>query len=279
MLANARKGMFDWASGAARAAGPKRWGKKVAAQPANPPVSGLVSFGGTTLGNVFNFATANTTATITTGTATTGSYTYAVNQMAAQQQLLMQSYQGGLNAQQAYGGGGGGTNPYQGAIVASGGAPVTGGRMRVNPGDMITIELPDGAILHAEADGSYRIEDKDAKITYKAARVREFNPFLNASDLLEEFVRYVKGFGVKRGDFMNLPIELFINWLVIRAAEQDGEPPPDVPDPIKMLPAPPKMARCLDCGRFIPEKPRLLGIVFCHGGHMDRYRAKLGRAA
>lgn len=232
------------------------------------------TFGGQTIGQVFYGTTASTSNTVTVTTSTSApNYQYLINQ----QQAQMAQYQNAA-AQQAYGGfAGGGMG---GAITGGGGISnaSVGGRFRINAGDIISIDLPDGAVLHALADGSYSIEDKDAKITYKAARVREFNQFLNASDLLEEFVKYVKGFGVKQHEFMGLPIELFINWLVIRAAEADGEPAPDVPDPAQrlplLLPAPTYGSRCLDCGRFIPEKPRLLGIVFCNGAHMDRYRAK-----
>lgn len=107
-----------------------------------------------------------------------------------------------------------------------------------------------------------------------------FNRFVNASDLLEEFVRFAKDLGLKRRQFLDLPVELFIQWLVVRAAEVDGEPRPhDVPDPkaaILALPKPrsPWGSRCLDCKRFIPEKQAMIGIVFCSGAHMDRYRQK-----
>ena len=54
---------------------------------------------------------------------------------------------------------------------------------KIGPGAK-EIELPDGAKLIVDAAGNYRIEDKDAKVTYKANRIREFSPHLNASDMV-----------------------------------------------------------------------------------------------
>src|SRR5574341_266260 len=70
-----------------------------------------------------------------------------------------------------------------------------------------TIELPDGSKLILDNNGNYRIEDKDAKVTYKAHRLREFSPHLNASDLLAQFVHYVGSLGVRQGEVLGLPIE------------------------------------------------------------------------
>lgn len=85
--------------------------------------------------------------------------------------------------------------------------------------------LPDGATILIAVDGSYTIEDENAKVVYRACRVREFNPYINASDLLEAFIREVgKLDGVDQGDVLDLPIEAFINWIILEAAKKDGDP-------------------------------------------------------
>jgi hypothetical protein len=92
------------------------------------------------------------------------------------------------------------------------------------------LELPDGARLEYDADGSYRMIDADARVTYRACRFREFNRFLNASDLLEEFISDAGALGARQSDMMQGALALFVNWLVLKAAEADGDtPPPDVP--------------------------------------------------
>jgi hypothetical protein len=77
---------------------------------------------------------------------------------------------------------------------------------------------------------------------YRQPPPRHFNRFLNASDLMEEFVREMGELGVKQGEFMKLPTDLFINWLVIKAAEADGEGPPEgvrlaLPPGVRALPS------------------------------------------
>lgn len=57
------------------------------------------------------------------------------------------------------------------------------------------------------------------------------NRFLAASDLLEDFIAYVGPHGVSKAEFRDLPIELFIQWLVLEAAKQDGEDIAELPDP------------------------------------------------
>jgi hypothetical protein len=84
--------------------------------------------------------------------------------------------------------------------------------------------LPDGSKLVIDFNGNYEIIDHNAKVTYKSNNIREFNKFVNSSDVLEDFIRDVGKLGVKQKDVFSLPIELFINWLIIRAAEKDGEP-------------------------------------------------------
>lgn len=142
----------------------------------------------------------------------------------------------------------------------------------LGPGDEMM--LPDGSIIKLDKLGNYTIEDKDARITYKANRVREFNRYVNASDLLEEFIKFAGEQNVSQEEFMQLPIELFINWLILEAALADGEEPPQ--QEIKTLETSFKQVnqhRCLCCGRFI-TKVKAKVTSFCNGDHMDRYLAR-----
>jgi hypothetical protein len=81
-----------------------------------------------------------------------------------------------------------------------------------------------------------------------------FNRYVNASDLLEEFIAFLGAEGVRKGEVMGLPVELFIKWLVIRACEQDREEPGVVLN----LPAPKLQPRCLGCGRWMARAATLL---------------------
>lgn len=80
-----------------------------------------------------------------------------------------------------------------------------------------------------------------------------FNKYVNGSDLLEEFILFLGTEGVRQGDLMNLPIELFIKWLIIRACEEDQVEP----DVVLALPAPTPQPRCLGCQRFMPKVVQL----------------------
>jgi hypothetical protein len=134
-------------------------------------------------------------------------------------------------------------------------------------------QLPDHSRLVIDDHGNYKIEDQDAKVTYQANRIREFSPHLNASDMLAKFVEYVGSLGVRQTEVLSLPIELFINWLIIEAAERDHDPvPPEVvPVPqhreLKMLVKP----KCLKCGRFIPALHRRHRFPFCDPQHAGVY--------
>ena len=130
-------------------------------------------------------------------------------------------------------------------------------------------ELPDGARLLIDSDGNYQICDQAAQVTYKANRIRDFSPHLNASDMLADFIRYVASVGVKRQDVMQLPLQLFAAWLVIEAAQRDGD---DVPadivpvdrDPLVLSAVRPK---CELCGRFIPRLHYRHRFPFCSPEH------------
>ena len=126
--------------------------------------------------------------------------------------------------------------------------------LRITRDSVGELPLPDGAKLVFNK-GNYHIEDKNQKVTYRACNFRDFNSYLNASDLLEKFLTFLGTLGVTQSQVLNIPIEVFINWLIIEAARQDGEEPPEdiqVKSHPKLLTHAPKLKpRCLACGRFI----------------------------
>jgi len=143
----------------------------------------------------------------------------------------------------------------------------------INEGQEMTITMPNGAILTVNEDGSYEMVD-DGKIIYKGCKVREFNRFIKASDLLEEFIIFMgQKFNVWQGEILQIPIELFINWLIIRTCQEDGD---DIPQDVlkiedhsyvkktKIIP------RCRYCGRFIPRKYSDNSVLFCNSRCTDK---------
>ena len=86
------------------------------------------------------------------------------------------------------------------------------------------------------AGGNYSIEDDHARVVYKANRIREFNPYVSASDLLEEFIKFLGVAGVLQREVLNMPINVFIHWLIYKAAERDGDEVRDVPEPLSVIP-------------------------------------------
>lgn len=83
-----------------------------------------------------------------------------------------------------------------------------------------------------------------------------FNPFLNASDQLQKFIRDAGRAGARQSDVLSLPVELFINWLILKAAERDGSLPGRLLTP-----------RCRWCGRFLAAARAQAGILFCGEAH------------
>jgi len=141
------------------------------------------------------------------------------------------------------------------------------------PAGQRTIELPDGAKLVLDDKGNYHIDDSDAQVIYQANRVRDFSPHLNASDMVADFVRYVGDLGVRKSDVLGLPLHLFISWLVIQAAERDGDAiPADVlpvdQDPVLVAARRP---RCLRCGRFVKQLHHQCRFPFCSPEHGAEY--------
>lgn len=141
--------------------------------------------------------------------------------------------------------------------------------------------LPNGAVLHVSQGGDVRVEDRDAKVVYEAASRREFNPYVNASDVLAEFVKYAGGLGVRRSEFLGLPIGLFVNWLVVTAAEKDKEPVPEDVRPLPELVARHRLAqrgaRCT-CGRFVRRALADGGFRYCGPGCAERHYRRLSTA-
>lgn len=78
---------------------------------------------------------------------------------------------------------------------------------------------------------------------------RAFNRYINASDLLEEFIRWLGTQRVRQRQVLELPLDLFVKWLVIRACEEDQEEP----NVTLELPAPPPRLRCVQCQRYMPK--------------------------
>ena len=142
------------------------------------------------------------------------------------------------------------------------------------PGQYI---MPDGSTIHVDSLGNYEVRDQDSKVTYKANRVREFNPYINASDLLEQFIKEMgKVDGVKQTEVLRLPIEAFIYWLILQAAKKDGDSLEGLPRVETALPAPmPKLPRCKSCGRFLSKVWAEMRISFCSQEHMKSFQSKV----
>jgi hypothetical protein len=88
----------------------------------------------------------------------------------------------------------------------------------------------DGTLIEVDATGNFTIKDEQARITYLATRVRNFNRFVNGSDLVGEFIEDLGKLGANQEQAAAADIEMFIRWLVHKAAEHDQEAPPeDVP--------------------------------------------------
>lgn len=139
-----------------------------------------------------------------------------------------------------------------------------------------TVELPDGSRLEIDGSGNYRILDDDAQVTYKANWNREFNRFINASDLLEDFIRDLGVAGIRQGEVLGVPIEVFINWLIHRAAEADGDPVPVGVPRLEDRSQSYKHPRCRRCGRFIKAALASDKLQFCSGDHYQQYVNRLG---
>lgn len=141
-----------------------------------------------------------------------------------------------------------------------------------------TYDLEDGAKLIIDDKGNYKIEDKNAKITYKSNNVREFNKYINSSDLLADFIADMGKMGADAKQVLEIPIQYFIRWLICKSAEQDGEDSSEtVPvianDTVKVLEL--KQNRCKCCGRYISQLNLNHGLLFCNGNHADKFLERI----
>lgn len=135
-------------------------------------------------------------------------------------------------------------------------------------------KMPNGSVCRIDDAGGFHIDDKNAKVLYRANRVYDFNPFLNASDMLEEYIRELAPHGIRQDQVLKIPIISFINWLIHKAMEKDNEPPPqDVP----RLPsiAGRSYDRCQLCGRFLRNAFARQRIYFCSPDHMSEKLRRL----
>lgn len=137
--------------------------------------------------------------------------------------------------------------------------------------------MPDGSTLKVDTYGNYQVLDQDAKVTYKANRIRNFNPYLSAADLLETFIKEVGRLdGVNQDEILRLPIEAFVNWLILQAATKDGDSLDGLPTVEKALPPPvPRNPRCLACGRFMSRMWAAARVSFCSESHFSKYQKRL----
>ena len=143
-------------------------------------------------------------------------------------------------------------------------------------GDEVELDLPNGAKFTLSKDGSYKVVD-EGKVKYKGAPYREFNRYINASDLLEEFIRFMgASFDVKQSEILNIPLEMFITWLVIRSCQVDGDEipkgTPRLEDHSFVKSA--HLYRCRNCGRFLSSLSKQKHIEFCNSRCFDAYCSK-----
>ena len=134
---------------------------------------------------------------------------------------------------------------------------------KVEPNTLL--ELPDGTFIDIEDEYNYKIHDAQTQITREECTIRAFNRFLNASELLEAFIKDLAPTGIRQNQVLKVPVEAFINWLIFKAAEADGDPLPDEY----------YNHRCLYCQRFIPRKLVVLGVNVCNPRHLDGYFKKM----
>lgn len=144
--------------------------------------------------------------------------------------------------------------------------------------DSCEIELPDGTILTIDELGNFQVNDKNAKVIYLSNSIREFNQYINASDLLEEFIKFLgKEFDIRQNQIMDVPIQVFIEWLIVQAAIKDGD---DYSRDMQMLKIEAQKERnwyrrCKCCGRYIQKRMFDAGLLFCNSICFDKYQLRL----
>lgn|GEM_PF-4571019 len=121
--------------------------------------------------------------------------------------------------------------------------------------DTSTLSTPSASIETWLATGNQVLTMPSMSVTVpisvsvSAIAPREFNRYINASDLLEEFIVWLGGQGVRQQEVMKLLMGLFTKWLIIRACEEDGEEP-NIEMPV-LFSRNLKRVRCQSCGKFM----------------------------
>jgi len=100
---------------------------------------------------------------------------------------------------------------------------------------------------------------------------QEFNRYINASDLLKEFIAFLGTQGVRQHQVLKMPLDFFIKWIIIRACEEDQvEPNVELP----ALPPPAPRKQCLGCGQFMKAESLIpLHGEMCASRHFARQPA------
>ena len=114
-----------------------------------------------------------------------------------------------------------------------------------------------------------RCGETEKTIALRAPAPRNFNRYINASDLMEEFIQFLGEQKDKKGEVFQLPMELFIKWLIIRACEEDQEEP----NVTLELPSPKKQNRCLGCNQFMVKDVMPLHNDKCANIYFNRVNA------
>lgn len=144
------------------------------------------------------------------------------------------------------------------------------------PAEAQKFRLPDGSVLSVDEQGNYHLDDAAAKIVYHASRMREFNPYVNASDLLARFIEDAGRLGLRQGEVPTLPLALFVHWLILEAAQADGDPPPPDVVPItqhQLLKARIR-PRCQACKRFVRRELACHNFPYCNEACAERWHKR-----
>jgi len=155
-------------------------------------------------------------------------------------------------------------------ITVWGGSSTSARNITVAPGQLFVTGQPQTSWQQPAQPNPYVSQQRQA-----LADPRILNKFLNASDLLAEFIAELGLAGASQGKALNIPIEWFINWLIVRAAEEDDklEEVKDIPKlPGKVILFRPDRCRC--CGKFISQAKRDQQLFFCSGAHFDKLLEK-----
>lgn len=121
-----------------------------------------------------------------------------------------------------------------------------------------------GGVINSISIASNQLAHNPPYNPSQSAAPRRVNRFLATSDMLEEFLREMSAEGIGRASMLDLPIELFVSWLVVKAAEADQETVPEnVTDPRRRIHALPKRHLCRGCNNEITADLRARGLQWC----------------